>query len=300
MQPLFLKRLIRSFITSPDDHRDATGAIVKSTEDTRHGQLIYASLLVLVTFTTSVLYQHLTLLATHLGMRCRVGLSVLIFNKLLKVSQSQREESHLGKLCNLLTRDVSQFLDCHLYPAFFISPIQFAIYMYMLWVELGWATCGGLASIFLLLPLLVYSGRFSMYFRTRISRRTDDRGRFLSEIIQGIRLVKMYTWEKPLSLIMRKLRTTELKYIRRFLYLKGTYLTLQTTSIKFVPFCALLAYVTMGNALTADKAFFVITILNTLSVTVLHRIPAAASTLGELIASLNRIEVHKNCSISNI
>jgi len=69
------------------------------------------------------------------------------------------------------------------------------------------------------------------------------------------------------------------------------FVSLQTISWKVIPFGALILYVALGNGLTADKAFFSISVFNIISITVMSRIPNAASQLGECLASLNRIEV---------
>ena len=49
-------------------------------------------------------------------------------------------------------------------------------------------------------------GKYSGIFRLEISRRTDERARFMNEIITGIRVIKMYAWEKPFSNFIHRLR----------------------------------------------------------------------------------------------
>lgn len=129
-----------------------------------------------------------------------------------------------------------------------------------------------------------------MYFRVRIAKRTDERGRFLNEIIGGIRLIKMYAWEKPFANIISNLRKKEIKFIRRSLYLRGMYVSVHSIAAKLIPFCALIIYVALGNRLTASKAFFSIAVFNTVLQVIMNRLPTAASMLGEMVASLNRLE----------
>lgn len=197
----------------------------------------------------------------------------------------------MGKLCNLLSSDVGRlnqsFAVLHV---FYIAPIQLALYTYLLWNEIGISCFGGIGCILFLLPVQVLIGRFSMYFRVRIAKRTDERGRFLNEIIGGIRLIKMYAWEKPFAGVISNLRKMEIKFIRRSLYLRGMYVSVHTIAAKLIPFCALILYVALGNRLTASKAFFSIAVFNTILQVIMNRLPTAASMLGELVASLNRVE----------
>jgi len=169
---------------------------------------------------------------------------MLCYNHLqiLRIQKTDSKQANVGKLINLLSSDVSRLdqvyskLHC-----FIVAPFQLAIFSYLLWNELGIASLGWVACIIFILPLqgkpknywkkiiiwrkiiikserinimqyLVFLGRFSMYFRTHIANSTDERGRFLNEIIKGIRLIKMHAWETPFASVVGKLRRYQMHY----------------------------------------------------------------------------------------
>jgi hypothetical protein len=53
---------------------------------------------------------------------------------------------------------------------------------------------------------LVLSGRYAAKFRLKIAKRTDERGGLMNEIIVGMRVIKMYAWEKPFTLLIDGVR----------------------------------------------------------------------------------------------
>lgn len=54
--------------------------------------------------------------------------------------------------------------------------------------------------------LIDLNGKYSAKYRLSIAKKTDERGRIMSEIIVGMRVIKMYAWERPFSLLIERVR----------------------------------------------------------------------------------------------
>lgn len=65
---------------------------------------------------------------------------------------------------------------------------------------------------------LGYTGKLSSKFRMQTALRTDERVRFMDEIISGVQVIKMYAWEIPFSKLITYARRMELKIVRKTSY----------------------------------------------------------------------------------
>ncbi|ODN04671.1 Multidrug resistance-associated protein 4 [Orchesella cincta] len=178
--------------------------------DVRKKQFLYAGALVACTLGHAIFFQKLITATMHMGMKMRLGISSVIYRKILKLRKADSEQTNVGKLVNFLSSDVSRLDQVfNLLHCFIIAPFQ-----------------------------------------------------------------------------------SEIKFVRRHLYLRGIYVSGMMIAWKVIPFAALILYVALGDTLTADAAFFSISVFNIILQAIMNRIPNAASQLGECLASLNRIELY--------
>lgn len=106
----------------------------------------------------------------------------------LRLSKSAQHKTNAGQIVNLLSNDCTRFdVTMNFLPFIISTPPQVAVLMYLLYVEVGAACFAGVGFILLLLPMQYYLGKYSGIFRMKIARRTDERGRFMNEIIIGMR-----------------------------------------------------------------------------------------------------------------
>lgn len=52
----------------------------------------------------------------------------------------------------------------------------------------------------------VFMGKLTSMYRLRTAVKTDERVRLMSEIITGIQVIKMYTWEKSFAKLIEFIR----------------------------------------------------------------------------------------------
>ncbi|XP_011504959.1 PREDICTED: multidrug resistance-associated protein 4-like [Ceratosolen solmsi marchali] len=250
----------------------------------------YATTFLFITIFDQILFSHLIFGLRTVGINVRVACASLIYKKILKLPHSSKFINE-GRIITLLSNDVDKleisFIFIH---ALWIMPMQTILITYIIWQIVGIASIAGVLSLILqTIPIQVFSGRMIALFRRKISMKTDGRLQLTREIIQGIRVIKMYTWEKPFEQLMFFARRHEIGIISRAAYLKSILWAL-TAFAQRTPFLiTVMIYVLQGNSISAHTIFTLVQYFN-----ILHLMGfcflRAVNLLSEAIASIRRIQ----------
>jgi len=83
----------------------------------------------------------------------------------------------------------------------------------------------------------------------------------------------------------------EVKALKKRSYLRAGFMGVFTSNFTFIPFITIFTYALLGNNVTPDKAFFAVAIFNVMTEVMMYFVPNAAASIGELLTSINRMEV---------
>ena len=81
------------------------------------------------------------------------------------------------------------------------------------------------------------------HFRRKVVVHTDKRVSLMNEVINSIRLIKMYAWETPFTEKIQKIRVKEMKALQKTAFL-------QSVSFSMTPCITVVAAVVTVIALT--------------------------------------------------
>ncbi|KAI8429941.1 hypothetical protein MSG28_000407 [Choristoneura fumiferana] len=194
-QPVFLGKLVDFYTTS--------NKVSVSLEEAYW----YAGAVVLCS-ALNVLVVHSYMMAIlHMGMKFRVACCSLIYRKSLRLSKTALGETTVGQVVNLLSNDVNRFDVAVIFLHYlWIGPLATVIITYLMWQEISWAAIVGVGFMLAFIPLQAYLGKRTSVLRLKTALRTDERVRLMNEILSGIQVIKMYTWEKPFADLVAKAR----------------------------------------------------------------------------------------------
>ncbi|XP_013166628.1 PREDICTED: multidrug resistance-associated protein 4-like [Papilio xuthus] len=253
---------------------------------------IYNFLLNFFSIATAVILNHVYLMQGCVGMRVRIACCSLLFRKILKLNRTGLNKTEPGQVINLMSNDVNRFdLVATFLNYIWVMPIVVAVVSYLVWQHIGWATLAALAVIFLQTVLVqAYLSNLQGKFRGKIANRTDERVKVMSELVNGVQVIKMYTWEKPFEKLVDKLRRMEVSFVLKTSFIKGFSTALSVFTERFILFSAVVAFVVMGGYIRAEITFSLVQYFNLLQLACNILFPMALSFLAEAMVSVRRLE----------
>uniref|UniRef100_A0A3P9DJC3 Multidrug resistance-associated protein 4 n=1 Tax=Maylandia zebra TaxID=106582 RepID=A0A3P9DJC3_9CICH len=280
IQPLLLGKIILFFENyHPDDQRSLCMAYV------------YAAAMSISTFGLTIL-QHLYYYhVQRTGMRIRVAMCHMIYRKALGLSTESIGRTTTGQIVNLLSNDVNHFDEITLRLHYlWAGPLQAMVIIVFLWYEIGPSCLAGVATIAVMMPIQTWFGKLFGIFRSKTAVLTDSRIRIMNEVVSGIRIIKMYVWEKWFSALVTEVRKKEISRILKSSYLRGLNMASFFASSKLIIFVTFTVYTLLGNTMTASQVFVTMSLYGTIKVTLTLFFPLAIEKLSETVVSIRRIK----------
>jgi ABC-type multidrug transport system fused ATPase/permease subunit len=158
----------------------------------------------------------------RVGMRLRSAVVTGVYNKSLLLSLSVAKKKSIGQITNLMSVDSTRLQDLTPYlHAIWYSFFQIIIALYFLWKQVGISCLGGVAVIILTIP---FTGRISGHLKTiqkALSKLRDERIKLTNEVLNGIRVIKLQSWEKEFMKRILQVRENELKELKRYVIMQS-------------------------------------------------------------------------------
>lgn len=153
-------------------------------------------------------------------MKIRSALTSMIYKKSLIISNTARKDSTVGEIVNLMSVDAQRFGDVgNTINILWSAPLQIGLSTYFLWQELGPSVLAGLSVMLLLFPVNAIIANKSKKLHMKNMKNKDERVKLMNEILSGIRVLKLYAWEKSFEDQVLTVRTRELNVLKQSRYL---------------------------------------------------------------------------------
>lgn len=112
----------------------------------------------------------------------------------------------------------------------------------------------------------------------------------MNEIVNGMKVIKMYTWEKAFAKLVATARKLEMKQIRGASQLRGLIIAFLHFNTRLAIFTSVVALVFLGKNPNAYYVFMISSLFNSLRVIMTAHLPEGLMQLAELNISVKRIQ----------
>eukprot|EP00210_Caulerpa_lentillifera_P008090 g7724.t1 len=224
------------------------------------------------------------------GFQLRSILTTEVQKKALFLTPTDRAKFPAGQIFNFVATDSESLqLVCNNILSIMSSPLRMIGAMILLFVQLGVSSLVAPASLVIMVPIQMSIVRWSAQYVKKALQQTDERAKLEREVVSGIEAVKCNAWEEPFWKRILKIRKVELSILWKSFVLGAINVFIVTSVPAIVSVSTFAVYVSLGNDLTASKAFVSLTLFNILRFP-LFQLPQVITQLTQAGVSLRRLE----------
>lgn len=243
-------------------------------------------------FGSSLLLSRVFDVLRRLGDAVRAGVMMAVYEQSLKLTTAARLKNTIGQTTNLIAIDVEKLnLAVQFFHYLWHGPLVCVIVMIILITQIGYqAALAGMAFICVLVPLQNHIAALIGVNRRAMVRSTDERVKLINELLQSIRVVKLYAWEAAIEERIREVRKKETTRLHAYLDLVGY---LREVLFAAQPVAAIIMFATAFYG--ADKPMSVVQIFRMLAFLNITRFPFNLLSQGlkaanDALVSIQRLD----------
>ncbi|XP_048103810.1 multidrug resistance-associated protein 1 [Alosa alosa] len=252
---------------------------------------LYACLMFMLSCLQSLFNHQYMYSCFTVGMRVKTAVMGLVYRKSLIISSASRRTCTVGEIVNLVSADTQKLMDFVVYfNAVWLAPIEITLCLFFLWQHLGPSALAGIATVILIFPVNGFIAKHRSKLQEMQMKYMDGRIKLMNEILNGIKILKFYAWEKAFLEQVLGYREKELNALKKSQVLYSISIASFNSSSFLIAFAMFGVYVMIDdkNVLDAQKVFVSMALINILK-TPLSQLPFAMSTTMQAIVSLKRL-----------
>uniref|UniRef100_A0A4W3I1R4 Multidrug resistance-associated protein 1 n=1 Tax=Callorhinchus milii TaxID=7868 RepID=A0A4W3I1R4_CALMI len=253
----------------------------------------YAILLFICAFVQTLFLHQYFHICFVTGMRLKTAIIGAVYRKALVITNEARKTSTIGEIVNLMSVDAQRLMDLITYiNMMWSAPLQVTLAMYFLWQNLGPSVLAGVAVMILLVPINSMIAMKTKDLQVTQMKEKDNRIKLMNEILNGIKVIKLYAWELAFKEKVMQIRRKELKVLKNAAYFSAVSTFTWICAPFLVALSSFAVYVLVNehNVLDAQKAFVSLALFNILRFP-LNMLPVVISSLVQASVSLKRLRL---------
>ncbi|KAE9546166.1 hypothetical protein FO519_010622, partial [Halicephalobus sp. NKZ332] len=180
---------------------------------------------------------------SRIGVKLQSAMTAAVYRKALKLSNMAKKEKTIGEIINIMAIDMDRFqLLSSQIQQYWFSPFEIILALIFLFNTLGIAALPGVIITALFIPYTIVTSSFMRRWMATQMELKDERIKICNEVLNGIKVVKLYAWEIPMMHLIEKIRKQELFSIFKSSLLRMTVDVFNWSTPFLVALCAFATY----------------------------------------------------------
>nr|CDJ89105.1 unnamed protein product [Haemonchus contortus] len=203
----------------------------------------------------------------RMGIKFQTALTAAVYKKSLELSNSARRDKTVGEIVNLMAIDIERFqMITPQIQQIWSCPYQITLALIYLYSTLGYSAAPGFILMTIALPSNIICSIIVKKWQVEQMKLKDQRTKMVNEVLNGIKVVKLYAWEIPMEQHIDEIRQKELVLLRKSFLVRNVMDSFNTASPFLVALFSFGTYVLSSSShqLTPQIAFVSLTLFNQL------------------------------------
>ncbi|XP_040898421.1 ATP-binding cassette sub-family C member 12 [Toxotes jaculatrix] len=266
--------------------------ILNYVEDPGDSPVSYGVGLALGLFTSEFFKAFLISLLWAINLRTAVrvkgAFSSMAFQKV--ISLRAHSSISMGEMINVLTNDGHRLFEAVIFGSFLLSsPVLFIVCVVYSCHILGYTALTGVCTYLIFIPIQFLLAKLINIFRWKSLMITDSRVRTMNEILNSIKLIKMYAWEDSFEKKIADLRKNEKRELQKVSYIQNINTSITSIIPTLATILTFIVHTLLHFSLNTSDAFTTIAIFNSMRFC-LALLPMSVKALAEATVSLTRLK----------
>lgn len=168
-----------------------------------------------ISFLMAIINGHQSIIAYRVGFCMRTSLISAIYRKALRVSSEAKRSTTVGEIVNLMAVDSNRFLEMIPYLMLTISaPFTLGLATYLLYNIIGVSVFAGLAVLIIMFPVSGIIANKLKNISFKQMKIKDERVKLTNEILNGMKVLKLYAWEPSFENLISETREKEIDTLK--------------------------------------------------------------------------------------
>ncbi|ORY64744.1 P-loop containing nucleoside triphosphate hydrolase protein [Leucosporidium creatinivorum] len=225
----------------------------------------------------------------QVGVLARGALIAAIYRRAMVMSGRARVTITNSKLVSHISTDISRVDFCaSFFHLSWTCAIQFIEVVVILLCTIGVTSLAGIAVAVVALPLQFWAMKQLFAGRQKSMKWTDSRIKLISELLAGIKIIKLFAWETPYNEKVHDLRQRELVGVRKLLVIRAANQAVAMSIPTLAAVVVFAVYAATGHSQQPSQIWTTLSLLNLLRVP-LMALPGSLGAITDAHSALTRL-----------